>query len=160
MKLAMKSESVLNDSIKHNEPTYNSNAGEYSNIGKLLAIKPASRRMLMANGGGIGKIINSPTRRQAHIVSEQKRRQTINEGFDELRFLVPTCHNLNDSKATIFKKTVNYLRLLQQKISELTPNEQQSASEFARESNERSAVLQMKKNHSNSIKGMQGTKRN
>jgi hypothetical protein len=31
----------------------------------------------------------SPTRRVAHIVSEQKRREKINAGFEELKSVIP-----------------------------------------------------------------------
>lgn len=61
---------------------------------------------------------SSPIRRQMHIVSEQKRRQTINEGFEELRNLVPACKNYNDSKASVLKKTVYYIKYLQEKLAE------------------------------------------
>ena len=46
----------------------------------------------------------SPNRRKAHIVSEKKRRQNINEGFEDLRVNVPSCNKCNDSKAAILKK--------------------------------------------------------
>jgi hypothetical protein len=52
-------------------------------------------------------------RRQAHIASEQKRRQSINEGFEDLRRVIPSCVNTSDSKAVILRKAVNYIRLLQ-----------------------------------------------
>jgi hypothetical protein len=115
LKLAMKAEE--NTLAGLNVPQLRASAS----TSRLVAIHPATRRSVVGSAAsGVSKFMNSPTRRQAHIVSEQKRRQTINEGFDELRFLVPTCHNLNDSKATILKKTVNYLKSLQQKIEELS----------------------------------------
>ncbi|OZJ06929.1 hypothetical protein BZG36_00170 [Bifiguratus adelaidae] len=44
------------------------------------------------------------TRRQAHILSEQKRRENINAGFEDLRKAVPPCANTTDSKALILRK--------------------------------------------------------
>lgn len=55
---------------------------------------------------------SATSRRQAHIASEQKRRQSINEGFEDLRRCVPNCTNAGDSKAVILRKAVNYLRQL------------------------------------------------
>ncbi|PJF19414.1 hypothetical protein PSACC_00819 [Paramicrosporidium saccamoebae] len=52
-------------------------------------------------------------RRQAHIASEQKRRQSINEGFEDLRRVIPSCTDTSDSKAVVLRKAVNYIRLLQ-----------------------------------------------
>lgn len=53
------------------------------------------------------------SKKQAHIISEQKRRQTINEGFSELRRLIPSCYGFHDSKASILRKAANYVRELQ-----------------------------------------------
>ena len=43
-------------------------------------------------------------KKRAHIASEQKRRQSINEGFEELKQLIPACKTTTDSKAVILKK--------------------------------------------------------
>lgn len=43
-------------------------------------------------------------RKQAHIASEQKRRQSINEGFEELKKIIPSCQATSDSKAVILRK--------------------------------------------------------
>ncbi|KAI8360122.1 hypothetical protein B0O80DRAFT_422775 [Mortierella sp. GBAus27b] len=45
-----------------------------------------------------------PNRRLAHILSEQKRREKINGGFDELKSVIPDCAQNTDSKATILRK--------------------------------------------------------
>lgn len=45
----------------------------------------------------------SLARKKAHIISEQKRRQSINEGFEELKKIVPS-RNSTDSKAVILRK--------------------------------------------------------
>lgn len=46
------------------------------------------------------------TRRQAHLASEQKRRESINHGFEGLQRLIPACQNsiTKDSKAQILEK--------------------------------------------------------
>lgn len=61
----------------------------------------------------------SHNRRQAHIASEQKRRQSINEGFEDLRRAVPTCSNASDSKAVILRKAVNYINQLSGEVARL-----------------------------------------
>lgn len=58
----------------------------------------------------------SHNRRQAHIASEQKRRQSINDGFEDLRRAVPSCMSASDSKATILRKACNYIRQLQNEL--------------------------------------------
>lgn len=73
----------------------------------------ASQSSMLASASAL-----TPSRRQAHIASEQKRRQHINEGFEELRVIVPTCRNANDSKASILKKTVHYVKFLESKLAE------------------------------------------
>lgn len=52
-------------------------------------------------------------RRQAHIASEQKRRQSINNGFDGLRRIIPDCQNSLDSKAMILNKGINIVVYVQ-----------------------------------------------
>jgi hypothetical protein len=46
----------------------------------------------------------TPGRRLAHVLSEQKRRSTINEGFAELRQVIPFCNDAVDSKSSTLKK--------------------------------------------------------
>ncbi|RUP45561.1 hypothetical protein BC936DRAFT_148011 [Jimgerdemannia flammicorona] len=50
------------------------------------------------------------SRREAHILAEQKRRGNINLGFDELKSVVPTCANTTDSKAMILKKGMHWCK--------------------------------------------------
>lgn len=59
------------------------------------------------------------SRRQAHIVSEQKRRQSINEGFEDLRRCIPTSLSSGDSKAVILRKAVNHITMLQAEVTRL-----------------------------------------
>ncbi|KAF9897788.1 hypothetical protein BX616_004978 [Lobosporangium transversale] len=57
-----------------------------------------------------------PTRRVAHIISEQKRREKINGGFDELKSVIPECAQNTDSKATILRKAVDYIVALEEEL--------------------------------------------
>lgn len=63
--------------------------------------------------------LNNSTRRQAHIVSEQKRRQSINEGFEDLRKVVPACTNQGDSKAIVLRKAVTYISQLHAEMNRI-----------------------------------------
>lgn len=58
-------------------------------------------------------------RRKAHIASEQKRRQSINGGFEELRRIIPNCMGRSNSKATLLRKTANYVSQLQTEVARL-----------------------------------------
>ncbi|KAF9937789.1 hypothetical protein BGZ67_000885 [Mortierella alpina] len=57
-----------------------------------------------------------PNRRLAHILSEQKRREKINGGFDELKSVIPDCAENADSKAMILKKATAYILLLEDEL--------------------------------------------
>lgn len=59
------------------------------------------------------------SRRHAHILSEQKRRENINGGFKQLKNAVPFCKGTQDSKATILKKAVDYIATLEHEVSAL-----------------------------------------
>ncbi|KAI1306269.1 hypothetical protein EDD11_004823 [Mortierella claussenii] len=52
----------------------------------------------------------------AHIVSEQKRREKINGGFDELKSVIPECAQNTDSKATILRKAVDRILELEEEL--------------------------------------------
>lgn len=60
-------------------------------------------------------------RREAHTQAEQKRRDAIKKGYDDLQLLVPTCqqdstNSFKMSKATVLQKSIDYITfLLQQK---------------------------------------------
>lgn len=60
-------------------------------------------------------------RREAHTQAEQKRRDAIKKGYDDLQNLVPTCqqdstNSFKMSKATVLQKSIDYITfLLQQK---------------------------------------------
>lgn len=59
-------------------------------------------------------------RRQAHTQAEQKRRDAIKKGYDDLQTIVPTCQQQSEfavgtqkiSKATILQKTIDYIQFL------------------------------------------------
>ncbi|KAF2720441.1 hypothetical protein K431DRAFT_203463, partial [Polychaeton citri CBS 116435] len=49
-------------------------------------------------------------KKQNHIISEQKRRQAIREGFDRLAELVPGMEGQGRSEAVVLQATVQYMR--------------------------------------------------
>lgn len=59
-------------------------------------------------------------RRQAHTQAEQKRRDAIKKGYDDLQTIVPTCQQQSEfavgaqkiSKATTLQKTIDYIHFL------------------------------------------------
>ncbi|CAG8610478.1 13184_t:CDS:2, partial [Ambispora gerdemannii] len=61
----------------------------------------------------------TPNRRLAHILSEQKRRENINSGFEELKNIVPMCRGHGDSKAVILRKAVRYIQNLEFELEKL-----------------------------------------
>lgn len=60
-------------------------------------------------------------RREAHTQAEQKRRDAIKKGYEELQMLVPTCNTQDSvssyklSKAAILQRSIEYIQTLQQK---------------------------------------------
>jgi hypothetical protein len=58
------------------------------------------------------------SRKHAHILSEQRRRENINGGFKQLKNAVPFCKGTQDSKAMILKKAVEYIGHLQQELNQ------------------------------------------
>lgn len=119
---------VLDQSPAHSDSLDDSEDG--SDDGSLEAISTAV--MLKPSGdafnaSGPSTVVVDPAlhvtsslyhnRRRAHIASEQKRRQNINEGFDDLRRAVPACINASDSKAVILRKAVNYIVQLQSDLA-------------------------------------------
>lgn len=55
------------------------------------------------------KITKQEKRRRNHLNSEKRRRENIKGGMDSLVDLVPTCRNIQESKANILKKTRDYM---------------------------------------------------
>jgi len=57
-------------------------------------------------------------RREAHTVAEQKRRDAIKRGYDDLQHIVPTCQQQDTlssqkiSKATVLQRSIDYMQFL------------------------------------------------
>lgn len=57
-------------------------------------------------------------RREAHTHAEQKRRDAIKKGYEELQCIVPTCQNSDSvgsqklSKATVLQRSIDYIQYL------------------------------------------------
>lgn len=89
----------------------------------MEAPRPASAVGVMAVPGGAptaspstassGTSTVNANRRVAHLLSEQKRRESINTGFEDLRQAIPTCRDGQDSKATILRRALEYIRELE-----------------------------------------------
>ncbi|CAO3648199.1 unnamed protein product [Cunninghamella echinulata] len=58
------------------------------------------------------ELLTEDEKRANHIASEQKRRNTIRNGFKEMTEIIPTLKNINNSKSTILFKAVEYIRHL------------------------------------------------
>lgn len=69
---------------------------------------------------GVRDYVVPPTRRLAHILSEQKRREKINAGFEELKSVIPECAQNTDSKATILRKAVDRILELEGELRKYT----------------------------------------
>ncbi|ESO91936.1 hypothetical protein LOTGIDRAFT_217097 [Lottia gigantea] len=67
-------------------------------------------------------------RREAHTVAEQKRRDNIKKGYDELQNIVPTCHQSDGlgsqkmSKANVLQRSIEYMQYL---VKQKTKQEEQ-----------------------------------
>eukprot|EP01135_Chromosphaera_perkinsii_P009689 Nk52_evm15s1837 gene=Nk52_evmTU15s1837 len=73
-------------------------------------------------GGGAGaggSSSASGTRRQLHVISEQKRRKHLKEGFDDLTLHVPTCRE-KTSKVELLHKSVEYIQYLRKNLEKVT----------------------------------------
>jgi MAX-like protein X len=73
---------------------------------------------------GESKTDRKQARRMAHTVAEQKRRDQIKRGYDELQAVVPTCHEQGPaaqkvSKAVVLHKAIEYITYLQQQNSHM-----------------------------------------
>lgn len=65
------------------------------------------------------ELLTEEQKRVNHIASEKKRRNTIRGGFRELTDLVPTLKNTNNPKSTILFKSVEYIKQLEKRNSQL-----------------------------------------
>jgi len=74
-------------------------------------------------------------RREAHTQAEQKRRDAIKKGYEDLQYLVPTCQQQDSvssyklSKATILQRSIDYIQFLQQQKKKQDEDLQQSRKE-------------------------------
>ncbi|KAJ2310298.1 Transcription factor [Coemansia sp. RSA 2704] len=59
-----------------------------------------------------GELLTENEKKANHIASEQKRRQNIRVGYDQLIQIVPTLTPSQRSEALILQKTVEYIRYL------------------------------------------------
>ncbi|KAH8922543.1 hypothetical protein BT69DRAFT_1369014 [Atractiella rhizophila] len=67
--------------------------------------------------GGEGTTLERTPRQLAHVVYEQKRRETINRNFEELRQLIPS--SANNPRATILEKASQRIMQLQEENNRL-----------------------------------------
>ncbi|KAI8071622.1 hypothetical protein BC940DRAFT_234163 [Gongronella butleri] len=58
------------------------------------------------------ELLTEAEKKANHIASEQKRRQNIRMGFDQLIDSVPTLNHGNRSEALILQKSVEHIRYL------------------------------------------------
>jgi len=72
-----------------------------------------------SNGNGRLTQSYKDRRREAHTQAEQKRRDAIKKGYDELQMLVPSCQQADGiagsqkiSKATVLQRSVDYIQYL------------------------------------------------
>ncbi|KAF9578949.1 hypothetical protein BGW38_005002 [Lunasporangiospora selenospora] len=96
-------------------------------LGRQMRKQPPSAKMLLSNPAKEPAV---PSRRMAHIISEQKRREKINGGFDELKSVIPECAENTDSKATILRKAVDYILLLEDELRRYSECYQAEDEEF------------------------------
>ncbi|KAJ2717019.1 Transcription factor [Coemansia spiralis] len=59
-----------------------------------------------------GELLTEEEKKVNHIASEQKRRQNIRTGYDQLIQIVPTLTPSQRSEALILQKTVEYIKYL------------------------------------------------
>ncbi|XP_061557036.1 max-like protein X [Phycodurus eques] len=94
-------------------------------------------------------------RRQAHTQAEQKRRDAIKKGYDDLQSVVPTCLQSEFavgaqkiSKATILQKTIEYIKFLHKE-------KKKQEEEVSRLRKEVTALKIMKTNYEQIVKAYQ-----
>ncbi|CAG8537705.1 3924_t:CDS:2 [Ambispora gerdemannii] len=100
---------------------------QQSNIGETSSSTATTNHTASAssssNRGGRGKkgheLLTEAEKKANHIASEQKRRQNIRSGFDQLVDIVPTLSQCHRSEALILQKSVEYIQQLLIQKSEL-----------------------------------------
>jgi hypothetical protein len=76
------------------------------NRGGMPGDVPGPATAVAATAGPAAASSVNANRRVAHLLSEQKRRESINTGFEDLRQAIPACRDGQDSKATILKRAL------------------------------------------------------
>lgn len=95
-------------------------------------------------------------RREAHTQAEQKRRDAIKRGYEDLQHLVPKCQQQDSvssyklSKASILQRSIDYIQSLQNQTKALDERRQSLNKEMI-------ALQIMKQNYENIVKNQQHT---
>jgi heteromeric Ino2p/Ino4p transcription factor len=72
----------------------------------------ASRSTPTGNNGGVDKQrLTDAEKKQNHIISEQKRRQAIRQGFDRLASITPKMTGMGRSEATVLSHATEEMKL-------------------------------------------------
>ena len=93
-------------------------------------------------------------RREAHTQAEQKRRDAIKRGYEDLQHLVPKCQQQDSvssyklSKASILQRSIDYIQLLQHQNRDLDEKRQSLQKEMM-------ALQIMKSNYEQIVKQQQ-----
>ncbi|KAI8358854.1 hypothetical protein B0O80DRAFT_376071, partial [Mortierella sp. GBAus27b] len=58
------------------------------------------------------ELLTEEEKRANHIASEQKRRNTIRNGFKDMVDIIPDLRDVNSSKSTILFKAVDFIKQL------------------------------------------------
>lgn len=100
--------------------------GSFSDSGVSSAAGPNSATPTTTKRKPYKELLTEEEKRANHIASEQKRRNTIRNGFKDMTELIPDLKDLNSSKSTILFKAVDFIkhlenrnRILQEKASRL-----------------------------------------
>lgn len=92
------------------------------NSNSTFPFDPAKFSSLLTSGGGYVQVPNRLSkdiilqehRRVHHSKTEQVRRQSIKDGFEDLRALIPSHHSEKMTRALILRKASSYIRHLRQ----------------------------------------------
>ncbi|OAQ31760.1 hypothetical protein K457DRAFT_51448, partial [Linnemannia elongata AG-77] len=61
------------------------------------------------------ELLTEEEKRANHIASEQKRRNTIRNGFKDMTDIIPDLKDVNSSKSTILFKAVDFIKHLERR---------------------------------------------
>nr|CAG8543307.1 12897_t:CDS:2 [Entrophospora candida] len=114
-----------NNSDNNNNNTNNNNNNNSISSSQLSSsTKPTSTTSISTKSSSSGKkghheLLTEAEKKANHIASEQKRRQNIRLGFDQLVEIVPTLSQCHRSEALILQKSVEYIQQLLMQKNEL-----------------------------------------